>query len=607
MRLVIVESPNKCSKIQEILGPGYKVMASVGHIRDLPEKQMGITGPNFVPAYEITKPDVVKRLQDAAARAECVYLATDPDREGEAIAWHLAQALGLKNPQRITYQSVTKEAIHAALGAPRPIDMHLVQAQECRRVTDRLVGYKVSPILNAAFQGGTFLTAGRVQSAALRVLVEREAQIKKFVSVTHYGVEFHFTGQDGQTWRAAWDTKPFLTPTEEYILDKGLAERIAATVNFRVATYEEKQSKEGPQPPFTTTTLQKAGEKALGLGVNDIMALAQKLFEGGHITYMRTDSPALSHEALAGIAEACQRHGFPVVSKARAWKAKEGAQEAHEAIRPTHFENLDAGDTEAEKALYQLIWRRAVATQVADAVYAGQRIVLAGVGDFAGKELLARASSRRLVSPGWRAVYNVADADDETQEEANNLPVLKEGADLVAASGSVTTKKTAPPKRYTQSGLVDVMERYGIGRPSTYGATVAKLLSSGYVSLEKKNLVPTPQGVNVVLALTGRFSFVDFDFTKKFEELLDDIAQGKKTYLELTSALDTRLQHELKAFTAAVIPAERLCPDCGHPLKRLYKPGKPGGYDFFACNGCQARYRSVNGKPGDKLPAKKGA
>ena len=603
MRLVIVESPNKCSKIQEILGPGYKVMASVGHIRDLPEKQMGITGPNFVPAYEITKPDVVTRLQDAAARAECVYLATDPDREGEAIAWHLAQALGLKNPQRITSQSVTKEAIQAALGAPRPIDMHLVQAQECRRVTDRLVGYKVSPLLSAAFQGGTFLTAGRVQSAALRILVEREAQIKKFVSVTHYGVEFLFAAQDGQTWRAAWDTKPFLAPTEEYILDKGLAERIAATVkNFRVATYEEKQSKEGPQPPFTTTTLQKAGEKALGLGVNDIMALAQKLFEGGHITYMRTDSPALSHEALAGIAEACQRHGFPTVPKVRAWKAKEGAQEAHEAIRPTHFENLDAGDTEAEKALYQLIWRRAVATQVADAVYAGQRIVLAGVGDFAGKELLARASSRRLVSPGWRAVYNVA--DDEKQEEANNLPVLKEGADLVAASGSVTTKKTAPPKRYTQSGLVDVMERYGIGRPSTYGATVAKLLSSGYVVLEKKNLVPTPQGVNVVLALTGRFSFVDFDFTKKFEELLDDIAQGKKTYLELTAALDTRLQHELKAFTAAVIPAERLCPDCRHPLKRLYKPGK---YDFFACNACQARFSSVNGKPGDKLPAKKGA
>ena len=603
MRLVIVESPNKCSKIQEILGPGYKVMASVGHIRDLPEKQMGITGPNFAPAYEITKPDVVKRLQDAAARAECVYLATDPDREGEAIAWHLAQALGLKNPQRITYQSVTKEAIQAALGAPRPIDMHLVQAQECRRVTDRLVGYKVSPLLSAAFQGGTFLTAGRVQSAALRILVEREAQIKKFVSVTHYGVEFLFAAQDGQTWRAAWDTKPFLAPTEEYILDKGLAERIAATVkNFRVATYEEKQSKEGPQPPFVTATLQKAGEKALGLGVNDVMALAQKLFEGGHITYMRTDSPALSHEALAGIAEACQRHGFPTVPKVRAWKAKEGAQEAHEAIRPTHFENLDAGDTEAEKALYQLIWRRAVATQVADAVYAGQRIVLAGVGDFAGKELLARASSRRLVSPGWRAVYNVA--DDEKQEEANNLPVLKEGADLVAASGSVTTKKTAPPKRYTQSGLVDVMERYGIGRPSTYGATVAKLLSSGYVVLEKKNLVPTPQGVNVVLALTGRFSFVDFDFTKKFEELLDDIAQGKKTYLELTAALDTRLQHELKAFTAAVIPAERLCPDCGYPLKRLFKPGK---YDFFACNACQARFSSVTGKPGDKLPAKKGA
>ena len=603
MRLVIVESPNKCSKIQEILGPGYKVMASVGHIRDLPEKQMGITGPNFAPAYEITKPDVVKRLQDAAARAECVYLATDPDREGEAIAWHLAQALGLKNPQRITYQSVTKEAIQAALGAPRPIDMHLVQAQECRRVTDRLVGYKVSPLLSAAFQGGTFLTAGRVQSAALRILVEREAQIKKFVSVTHYGVEFLFAAQDGQTWRAAWDTKPFLAPTEEYILDKGLAERIAATVkNFRVATYEEKQSKEGPQPPFVTATLQKAGEKALGLGVNDVMALAQKLFEGGHITYMRTDSPALSNEALTGIAEACHRHGFPTVPKVRAWKAKDGAQEAHEAIRPTHFENLDAGDTEAEKALYQLIWRRAVATQVADAVYAGQKIVLAGVGDFAGKELLARASSRRLVSPGWRTVYNVA--DDDTQEEANNLPVLKEGADLVAASGSVTTKKTAPPKRYTQSGLVDVMERYGIGRPSTYGATVAKLLSSGYVVLEKKNLVPTPQGVNVVLALTGRFSFVDFDFTKKFEELLDDIAQGKKTYLELTAALDTRLQHELKAFTAAVIPAERLCPNCRHPLKRLYKPGK---YDFFACNACQARFSSVNGKPGDKLPAKKGA
>lgn len=603
MRLVIVESPNKCSKIQEILGPDYKVMASVGHIRDLPEKELGISGPNYLPSYEITKPDVIKRLKGAAAKAECVYLATDPDREGEAIAWHLAQALGLKNAQRVTYQSITKDALQAAFRTPRPIDMHLVQAQECRRVTDRLVGYQVSPVLDAAFHGGSYLTAGRVQSAALRILVEREAQIKKFTSVTHYGVDFLFPGgADGQPWRAAWDTTPFRTPTEEYILDKALAERVAATVKiFRVAMYEEKQSKEGPQPPFTTTSLQKAGEKALGLGVNDIMALAQKLFEGGHITYMRTDSPALSNDALASIAEACKRHAYPSAPKARTWKAKEGAQEAHEAIRPTHFENIHAGDTEAEKALYRLIWRRAVATQVTDAVYAEQKIVLAGSGAVAGKEILARASSRRLVSPGWRVVYNAADDDGQ---DATNLPRLTGEAELVAVSAGVTTKKTAPPKRYTESGLVDVMERYGIGRPSTYGATVAKLLSSGYVVLEKKNLVPTPQGVNVVLALTGRFSFVDFDFTKKFEELLDDIAQGKKTYLELTAALDTRLQHELKAFTAAVIPAERLCPDCGHPLKRLFKPGK---YDFFACNACQARFSSVNGKPGDKLPTKKGA
>lgn len=604
MRLVIVESPNKCSKVQEILGPEYQVMASVGHIRDLPEKNMGITGPNYTPVYELTKPDVVKRLKDAAARAEVVYLATDPDREGEAIAWHLAQALGLKNPQRVTYQSITKEALQAAFHTPRAIDMHVVQAQECRRVTDRLVGYQVSPILDAAFQGKTFLTAGRVQSVALRILVEREAQIKKFTSVTHYGVDFLFPGgPDGKPWRATWDTKPFLAPTEDYILDKGLAEVVANTVkNFRVATYEEKQSKEGPQPPFTTTTLQKAGEKALGLGVNDIMALAQKLFEGGHITYMRTDSPALSSEALAGIADACKRHGYPSAPKVRAWKAKEGAQEAHEAIRPTHFETLEAGDTEAEKALYQLIWRRAVATQVADAVYANQKIILAGAGNFDGKELLARASCRRLVSPGWRAVYNVT--DDDSQEETNNLPVLQEGGELVATSGSLTTKKTAPPKRYTESGLVDVMERYGIGRPSTYGATVARLLTSGYVSSEKKCLIPTAQGVNVVLALTGRFSFMDFDFTKKFEELLDEIAQGKKTYLELTTALDARLQHELKAFTAAYIRADLICPECKKPLKRCYKPGK---YDFFACNGCQTRYSSINGKPGDKLPAKKGA
>lgn len=603
MRLVIVESPNKCSKVQEILGPEYRVMASVGHIRDLPEKDMGITGPNYMPVYELTKPDVVKRLKDAAARAEVVYLATDPDREGEAIAWHLAQALGLKNPQRVTYQSITKEALQAAFQTPRAIDMHIVQAQECRRVTDRLVGYQVSPILDAAFQGKTFLTAGRVQSVALRILVEREAQIKKFTSVTHYGVDFFFSGgPDGKPWRAAWDIKPFLAPTEDYLLDKGLAEAVANTVkNFRVATYEEKQSKEGPQPPFTTTTLQKAGEKALGLGVNDIMALAQKLFEGGHITYMRTDSPVLSSEAVAGIAEACKRHGYPSAPKMRAWKAKEGAQEAHEAIRPTHFETLDAGDTDAEKALYMLIWRRAVATQVADAVYAGQKIILAGAGNFDGKEIRARSSSRRMVSPGWRAVYNLT--DDDSQEETS-LPVLKEGGELVSTSGSLTTKKTTPPKRYTESGLVDVMERYGIGRPSTYGATVAKLLTSGYVSLDKKCLIPTAQGVNVVLALTGRFSFVDYDFTKKFEELLDEIAQGKRTYLEITSALDARLQHEIKAFATSVIPAERLCPDCQHPLKRLYKPGK---YDFYTCSACQARFSTLNGKPGKKLPAKKGA
>jgi DNA topoisomerase-1 len=625
MKLLIVESPGKVKKIQSILGTGWKVAASVGHVRDLPEKELGVSLPDFKPDYAPTArgKDVLKRLAALVKTADAVYLATDPDREGEAIAWHLLEALKLKKPLRVTFGSITKSAIEPAINKPRSLDMALVSAQEARRVLDRLCGYLASgPLSKAAAER---LSAGRVQSPALRLVVERERTIRDFVSTTHYGVELVFDERDD--WKAAWMTKPWLKDAAglgpartqgaaggealrsesnggEYLTDKALAEKAASLRSLTVADCRETESRAAPPAPFTTSTLQQAASNALKFSPKDTMALAQRLYEAGHCTYMRTDSPNLSDEAVKEIREYAKAKNLPLADKPRVWKSKDGAQEAHEAVRPTHIEVVEAGETEDEKALYRLIRIRALASQLADAVFAVRTLRLSAPMD--GKTAEFEARGRTLLEPGWKTVLFDDDAADEGEAEpANPVPLLSAGDAVTASDGKVQIKKTKPPTRFTEASLVKELENRGIGRPATFAAIVETIMRREYVRMEKRQLAPTPLGEKATALLAGAFSFADYDFTRDMENSLDAIAGGKAHYRDVLAKAHERLQGELSSFgkafglTTRAAPEKTgfLCKQCGKPLVRRQSARGP----FFGCSGypgCKQLYSILeNGKP----------
>lgn len=592
-KLLILESPGKVKKVQEILGPGWKVAASVGHVRDLPVKEMGVAAPDFKPQYLPTDrgKDVLSRLAGMVKNAEEVFLATDPDREGEAIAWHLQDALKLKNAKRVTYTEITEAAIRAALSAPRSIDMALVAAQEGRRVLDRFCGYMVSgPLSNAT---GEKLSAGRVQSPAVRLVVDREKEIKAFSSTTHYGAELTFENVDNITdgWKAAFLVKPWLPDSvdgQEYLLDKSLAEKAAALRALDVLDCKESESRTAPPAPFTTSTLQQAASSSLKLTPKQTMQLAQRLYEQGAITYMRTDSPNLSQEAVHAIRAYCEVKGWPLVETPRTWKSKEGAQEAHEAIRPTHIEIEDTGETADEKALYRLIRLRSLACQLEDAVYAVRTLQLGAEMD--GKQALFEAKGRTLLSQGWKVLADQENGPDEGAEEGekeplNPVPAMKPGTKATALTGAVTTKKTKPAARFTEASLIRELEKRGIGRPSTYAAIIDTISSRKYVTTEKRFLVPTPLGEKIVSGLCGHFSFIEYDFTRTMEQSLDDIAEGKAEYRTVIASAHDQLSREVQEFAKAT---GKVCEKCGKPMvHRVKKPGKDGkgGYDFWGCTG----------------------
>lgn len=591
-KLLILESPGKVKKVQEILGPGWKVAASVGHVRDLPVKEMGVAVPDFKPQYIPTDrgKDVLSRLAGMVKNAEEVFLATDPDREGEAIAWHLQDALKLKNAKRVTYTEITEAAIRAALSAPRSIDMVLVAAQEGRRVLDRFCGYMVSgPLSNAV---GEKLSAGRVQSPAVRLVVEREKEIKAFSSTTHYGAELTFENVDNITdgWKAALLVKTWLEEDQEYLLDKSLAEKAAALRTLDVLDCKESESRAAPPAPFTTSTMQQAASSSLKFTPKQTMQLAQRLYEQGAITYMRTDSPNLSQEAVHAIRAYCETKGWPLVETPRKWKSKEGAQEAHEAIRPTHIEIEEAGETADEKALYRLIRLRSLACQLEDAVYAVRTLQLGA--DVDGKQALFEAKGRTLLSQGWKVLADQengpcaeGEGSEEEKEPINPVPAMKPGTKATALTGTVTTKKTKPAARFTEASLIRELEKRGIGRPSTYAAIIDTISSRKYVTTEKRFLVPTPLGEKIVSGLCGHFSFIEYDFTRNMEQSLDDIAEGKAEYRAVVASAHDQLSREVQEFAKAT---GKVCEKCGKPMAhRVKKPGKDGkgGYDFWGCTG----------------------
>ena len=543
MKLFIVESPGKVKKVQSILGSGWNVVASIGHVRDLPEKEFGIFLPDFKPEYVATErgKGVLKRLAALVRTADAVYLATDPDREGEAIAWHLADALKLKKPLRVTFGSITANAIQEAIKSPRSLDMALVSAQEARRVLDRLCGYLASGPLSKA--AGERLSAGRVQSPALRLVVELEWKIRDFVATTYYGAELLFDG-----WKATWLTKPWIKDGE-YLTDKALADKAAALRSLTVEECTESESRSAPPAPFTTSTLQQAASNALKFSPKYTMELAQALYVSGAITYMRTDSQNLSDEAVQEIRAYAKAKDLPLADKPRVWKSKDGAQEAHEAVRPTSIEVVEAGETEDEKALYRLIRIRALASQLADALFAVRTLRLAA--PLEGSKAEFEAKGRVLTAPGWKTVLFSDDAgDDGEAEQENPVPVLEKGASVTALDGKALSKTTKPPARFTEASLVRELENRGIGRPATFAAIVDTILRREYVRVEKRQLVPTPLGEKAAKLLIGAFSFVDFDFTKDMESALDSIASGKAVYRDTLGKANARLQGEIAAFAS---------------------------------------------------------
>lgn len=599
--LVIVESPGKVKKIREILGAGYSVVASVGHVRDLPPRDIGMSPPNFNLKYEPTTrgAKILANLRAEAKKAEMVLLATDPDREGEAIAWHLADALKPKKYKRITFSAITEAAIKEAIKNPRDIDMDLVYAQETRRALDRLVGWRVSPALSRVFN--QTLSAGRAQTPAVRLIVDRERAIENFKVTEHFGVELGFI-HNSLAWKAEWDTKDFLEAGEKYFLDEEVAAQVAKVSTVTVSEYTETKASRSPSAPFITSSLQQEAGKKLKFTPKKTMEVAQKLYEQGVITYHRTDAPNLDKSGALEIANYAKENGLKLAEKQRTWKSKEGAQEGHEAIRPTIVDNLNSGSTNDEQQLYQLIWQRAVASQLENAVFSVRTVVLTGTLED-GRNVSFIAKGRTLISAGWLEIYSDID-ESEDQEVKNPVPFLEKNASLGVNEAKVLRKKTRPLPRYTQATLVAEMEKMGIGRPSTYAAIIENIISRSYVSeAAKQQLMPTDLGKSVRDSLVNKFQFAELDYTKELEEKLDHVSTGSMTFLTVISDAWQLLDKELPQLEEIEVPIDHPCPECKKALVR-----KKGRYGFFwSCTAwpeCNLSLPDNNGVPGEPKVSK---
>ena len=586
--LFIVESPGKIKKIAGFLGTGFTVKASFGHIRDLPPKDLGVdVDHGFKPTYVIidnptgkSKRTIISELKAQAAQADSIYLATDNDREGESIAWHLFVALGLKRlgkpVHRVRFNAITRQAIEKAVNAAGQIDIPLVSAQECRRVLDRLVGWMVSPKLRHLGRG---FSAGRVQSPAVRLVVEREREIRNFQPVTHYTVEAQMDRPF--PWKALWDHAPYREKGQTLWLDQAVAEAVAKVTRLTVLAVDKHQRERRPPPPFITSTLQQAASVALRLSPEKTMALAQKLYEQGLITYMRTDNPNLSEEGLQDIAAYLQANQLPAATKPNTWKTKDSVQGAHEAIRPTHAAERTGGESREEQALYALIWQRAVASQMANAIIDVTDVRLQGnvavpLGDNRPAAFIAKGET--ITEKGWMALTETHE-DEKKEEPAQALPALKAG-DEFDCKGVCLAKQTTPPARYTEASLVKKLEELGIGRPSSYATIVGNLKSTvrNYVTLNaKRQLEPTDRGFAVVDELVGkRFSFLEYGYTKHLETGLDQVAAGDKTYQALLDEAWGVLQTELARLGSADYRGQPPAPDASwKPREQADAVSKP--------------------------------
>lgn len=602
MKLVIVESPAKAKTIEKYLHDinkdgDFVVRASVGHVRDLPKsnkKAIDIEA-GFVPHYEVVagKVKVIDELKALTKKANEVILATDPDREGEAIAWHVAEELKLKAPERIVFHEITKEAIQEALEHPRQIDQHLREAQEARRVLDRLVGYDLSGLIWKKVRYG--LSAGRVQSPALRIIMEREREIRAFVPEDYYVI----TAQTVTLHKE----RLLLTCSEEP-RDKALAEKIIASVKkdgLEVADVNETEVKRAPRAPFTTSTLQQVASTRLGFSPSRTMQVAQRLYEAGHITYMRTDSTNLGAPARTAILAAVEKKFGKEYAESHVFAAKsKNAQEAHEAIRPSHVEKLSAGATPEQKRLYELIWRRTVASQMADAKIMRTKIESRCKSDLLGKSDLPAfvANGSRVLFDGWLK------ADPAARGEDVELPKVEKGEALKVKAVSAEEKQTTPPQRYTEAGLIKELEKRGIGRPSTYASIMKTLDDRGYTTKEGRSLRPTDVGDVVSSFLEENFKdYISDTFTAEMEDELDQIASGEREYAKTLKDFytpflkDVKIKDKEAGKITDLGPAGDAfpCPTCGKPM--VFKLSRQGKFmscsNFPECTGARTETGEV--------------
>jgi DNA topoisomerase-1 len=617
--LVIVESPAKAKTINKFLGRNFTVKASMGHVRDLPKRNLGVDEKNdFKPTYEVLpgRKKIIDELKKAAQGADKVYLAPDPDREGEAICWHLAELLKKtnKNLHRVMFNEITKRAVQAGIDNPHKIDAHRVDAQQARRILDRLVGYKISPLLWDKVRRG--LSAGRVQSVALRMVVEREREIQAFVAEEYWTLGAHLEGAVPPPFEARLikvdDKKADLKSKDE-------TDAIVASLKdaaFTVQSVEAKEKKKNPVPPFITSKLQQDASRKLGFTVKKTMTLAQRLYEGmdlgeigtvGLITYMRTDSTRIAPEALQEVRDHIARvHGPEYLpDEPRQYRTGKMAQEAHEAIRPTSMElapdTVKAHLQKDEFLLYSLIWNRFVASQMKSAVFDVTS------ADIKAGRTLFRATGSTLKFAGWLAVYQeMVDRERaereraererkdpgstaEEDETARLLPPLEEGMALALRKLDPKQHFTQPPPRFTEASLVKELEENGIGRPSTYATILATLQNREYVEKLEGKFIPSELGLTVTDLLVSHFGgIVDVGYTAKMEEELDEIEEGRLDYVVALKDFNKQFSKDLKAATRNMEniktkeePTDRVCEKCGKPM--VIKWGRYGR--FLACTG----------------------
>ncbi|MBQ1729326.1 MAG: type I DNA topoisomerase [Oscillospiraceae bacterium] len=600
--LVIVESPAKAKTIGKYLGPDYKVVASMGHLRDLPKSTMGVDieggfNPQYIPVKG--REETISELKKAAKASEKVFLATDPDREGEAISWHLKELLGISDEDvyRVTFNEITKKVVETSIKNPRAIDEDLVDAQQARRILDRIVGYKLSPLLWKKVRRG--LSAGRVQSVATRMVVDREDEIRNFVPKEYWHLDAYLNNGRSADFIARYygfgGKKRELGSADEV---NAVKSEVAGSP-FIVKSVKRQDKSRTPAPPFITSTLQQEGSRKLGMTPKRTMSIAQQLYEGvdvegegtvGLITYMRTDSLRLSDEATAEARRLIlSRYGaeyYP--GSPRRFKTKGSAQDAHEAIRPSNPsltpEAVRSSLTSDQYRLYRLIWNRFIASQMSAAVYDSVTADIESAGH------IFRATSSTIKFSGFTAVYEEG-RDDDADERETPIPDIKDGETLNLKKLTEEQKFTQPPARYTEATLVKAMEESGVGRPSTYAPTVSTILDREYVVKEGKSLRPTPLGEVVTKLMKDRFTdIVDVGFTAKMEGELDNVEKGEKPWKEVLSdfygPFDTELTNAEKALEGEYIkiPAEEsdeVCDVCGR--KMVIKSGRFGR--FLACPG----------------------